>query len=184
MSLTWNIDIELLPGPKRDLPYMRDVEYVSPDGAHLALAYTVCEISMGWDVGVLNLFRGPSSTPAPLLSGSEVMVMPFGQKNPWLDERFFAITSYMWNKKDRVELPFLIVDVEKQMLAYYPIMNSYICSLRLHKDGFVIIERERDARFASHGGEIIRKANLQWFSFEKFVSASDVYWSGQLGCAT
>ena len=183
MSLTWNIDIELLSGSKRDFPCMRDVEYVSPDGGYLALAYTVCEIRMGWEVGRLCIFRGPSIAPLPLLSKSEILVMPFGQKTPWLNQRFFAITAYMWNKKDRVELPFLIADVEEKRLALFPIMNSFVCSLLPHKDGFAIVERERDNRFASHGGKIIRESSLRWFSFEDFADAREAYWLGKLGRA-
>jgi hypothetical protein len=163
---------------------MQDLEYPSPDRNHLALAYSVAEIRMGWEVGALALFRGPREHPRPLLSHWEISVMPHGQKAPWLSDRFFAATAYMWDGKERVELPLVVLDVESGTLAYYPLMNSYICDLSVVPEGWQIAERERDNRFASHHGEMIGPSKLQWFAFADAAVARSSYWSGSLGRAT
>jgi len=180
----WAIDVARLPGPQRGVPFVQDLEYPSPDKRHMALAYSVVEIRMGWDVGALALFRGPSDHPRPLITHGAVSVMPYGQKDPWLGGRFFAMTAYMWDKSERVELPFIILDVETESLTYYPIMNSSICDLIGMPDGWQIKERERDRRFASHHGEVIPYLKLQWFRFADGEAAKNAYWNGDLGRAT
>lgn len=181
--MNWNIDVTKLPGPDREKwLYIDDQEHVSPDGKRLALIYSIAEISMGWDIGQLAFFQGPSEDPEPLLIEPELRVMGYCQEMPWLDTSTCVFSAYMRDDK-KTQLPFLIMDIENRAFAFYPIMNSCMSTLATSTDGWIIKETTRDDRFVCHHNERVRKNELKWYSWQEVGKAKNDYWAGLLGTA-
>jgi hypothetical protein len=109
-----SIDMESLPGPKRSgLVYYRDEIVWSPNHKYFALAYSICEVTMGNEVGRAS-WGTVQNGKAKIMANS----MPFsiwGNHRPWckwLNDEVFICKAYRYND-DTHYFPLVAIHVHR-----------------------------------------------------------------------
>jgi hypothetical protein len=109
-----SIDMESLPGPKRSgLVYYRDEIVWSPNHKYFALAYSICEVTMGNEVGIAS-WGTVQNGKARIVRTS----MPFsiwGNHRPWckwLNDEVFICKASRYND-NTLYVPLVAIDVHR-----------------------------------------------------------------------
>jgi hypothetical protein len=116
----WNVDIAKWPGPDRARWRIHNhLISESPDSRHACILYSIAEIRMGWEVGLLALLKGPREQPTVILRPPNFTCYPCVQ---WLDGGHYCIVvPYLFNgMENRIELlAFTFLDVQNETFTHY-----------------------------------------------------------------
>lgn len=171
----WNIDVEALPGPDRDkILYISDAIFPSPDGIRAALIYSIDEVRMGMYMGKLAVYRN-RDLPCLEFNPLESSCMHTGESIVWLTNEVFAVRKYFALAEHSFNVPFVLIDLARQLYAFIPFVDGHSYSLSLTEAGIQIVERSRDGRFPSRDGEIYPSQELRWFSLADFDAVERRY---------
>ncbi len=174
----WEIDVDSLPGPKRgSTMHMRDAIYPSPDGKHAVVLHTITEIRMGWDVGIFALFANRAN-PKPILTPVSFRCCHTEDAVIWLTDNMFAVKKHCYDSvKDKLSVPFALIDLAQGRYSFIRLTNSYSYGLSFDGANFRLIERRRDTRFASHNDEFRGIAALPWYDLTQ-LEDFDIHYAG------
>jgi len=166
----WEIDVESLLGPKRGespVLYFTDAIFPSPDGTRAVVLYTIAEIRLGWDVGMVAVFANHDS-PQLLLNPEHFLCCYTDDSVIWLSNQLFAAKKYYFNPtENKINVPFALIDLAKNRFSFIPLANSYPYGLSSEPSGIRLIERNRDDRFPSHDGHFHAIDDLLWYDCEE-----------------
>ena len=177
----WDIDIAKLEGPHHEKwNYKFDhFLYQGNGGADLAcLIYDVAEIAMGWDVGLLAVFK-KKTNPELILNPKSFLCFYAKDTIQFNNSGSLAfIKKYVASGTNglRVELPFCIIDFETDKFSYINIVNSIPYSVfELGSKQFRLDENYADKRFDSYNGRVIDIDTLNWFAIEDLEKFNEIY---------
>lgn len=134
MSSTWlptNIDVSHLPGPSRRRSAdgaFRDEAVISPDGEHMALAYSIAEVGMCKEVGGILWARLSGEFAENVRTPKNTLALCW--LSPWchwIDNRVFLFK--IWHEhKSKVFGPLVAIHVEKgfQVIPSSNTTNSWV----------------------------------------------------------
>lgn len=116
-DLPSDIDLESLPGPRRGKHpalYVRDEAVWAPGRAHVAVAYTIHEASMGNEVGLLLWARMENGKATILGNPSNLLISCW--RSPWcrwLDAETFVFKTQYFHRA-RTRTPLVVLHVRNE----------------------------------------------------------------------
>ncbi len=177
----WEIDVEKLPGPKRGqfpVLYFSDELFVAPSGNVAALIYTISEVAMGWNIGLFALFENKSN-PDCILNPNDFRCFATEDTVIWLSNQLFLVKKYFYDRREnKIEIPFVVVDIIKERFSFLPVKNSIPYSAIVEEKGLRLKENYRDDNFPSENNRLFLFEELSWrpnrelFQFDDFYYAS------------
>lgn len=94
----------------------------------------------------------------------------------WLTPELFALKMYHFSRpRNRVYLPFVLVDLGNDRYSFVHIENSVSYRLTYSQGVVELQEYERDDRFESHHGERHRLSDMSWRKLSELDSFNDWY---------
>jgi hypothetical protein len=109
-----SIDLESLPGPKRSgLIYYRDEVVWSPNHKHFALAYSICEVTMGNEVGYA-LWGTVEKGKATIMRNSIPFLISSSHRPwcKWLNDEIFICKAHRYDRKT-LSVPLVAIHVHQ-----------------------------------------------------------------------
>lgn len=177
----WNIDITQLQGPHhKNWSYQFDhFLYQSNGDPDIAcLIYDVAEIAMGWEVGLLAVFKNKIN-PELLLNPKNFLCIYTKDTVQFNGSGSLAfIKKYVAKDANnlRVELPFCIIDFESMRFSFINLVNSIPYSvLESESRIFRLDENYSDTRFVSFNGRVIDIDVLKWFDIKDLGQFDELY---------
>lgn len=162
----WEIDVETLPGPKRGVSpvsYFTDAIFPSLDGARAVVLYSITEIRLGWEVGMVALFADQDN-PRLILNPRHFLCCYTEDAIIWLSNELFAAKKYYYDSAaSKIHVPFALIDIARNRYSFLPLSNIYPYGLAFDQSGFRLVERDRDDRLPSDDGPYYAITDLVWY---------------------
>lgn len=166
----WEIDVESLPRPMRgESPhsYFTEDIFPSPDGTLAVVLYSIAEIRMGWEVGMVALFMDRDN-PQLILNPEHFLCCSTKDSIIWLSSDLFAVKKFYYDSTtNKCNIPFALIDLANKKYSFVPLANSYPYCLLYDQSGVRLVERYRDNRFPSHDEEFHAIDELVWFDLSE-----------------
>lgn len=131
-------------------------------------------------------FRLYSNKKKPkLIFAPEIMIRCFLTKNPvfWFNlQSIVCVFPIIYDPKRKIsELPFLLLDVDKQTFSFIKIENACLYKIiELGDKKIKLSEQKKIEGIKSRDGEIIDLDSLSWYPLKEFKNIKQIYME-QLG---
>lgn len=159
----WEIKIECLPGPNRnEWAWLEDRLYYCEQTDIACLIYSIGEISMGWDVGMLAVYRNKKN-PELILNPKHLLCYGISDTVEYFNNGELGFVKIYAYYEHNLECPICILNFREKRFAVLPIINGFNYNfIQVGLSEYKLIEKQHDDRFTSLTGNIIDKENLQW----------------------
>lgn len=170
----WKYDFTSLPHwDNHSQPYVFDEYLEIPKTDILCCVYSIAEVTMCNYLGFLAILKNKRN-PELILNITGNMHF-LNQISVNAKGNLIFLQSSLYDKSSkRSERPLIIIDVEKNMFAYYKTNNYNPCYtvVELNEDTFGIkaddYQKKYDKRLKSWSRKKIKIRHLQWYAFTEF----------------